>query len=235
MPVVSISDSQREPLPWINWQDTIYHGLPVNLYDFREARGDYLIFVGRISPEKRADRAIEIAKRTGMKLVIASKVDKVDRYYFNKQIKPLLDHPIVEFVGEIGEKEKNELVGNAYALVFPIDWPEPFGLVMIEALACGTPVIAMRRGSTPEIIEHGVNGFICDTVDDMVKAVEQVSSLDRRLCRQSFEERFSAPRMARDYVKVYERIVADRVANTAVRDALPAPTPADLEWTTVQA
>jgi glycosyltransferase involved in cell wall biosynthesis len=213
MPVVSISDAQRAPLPWINWQSTVYHGLPLDLYTFREKPGNYLVFIGRVSPEKRVDRAIEIAKRTGMKLVVAAKVDEVDREYFEKEIEPLLDNPRVDYIGEVGEKEKNELLGNAYAFVFPIDWPEPFGLVMAESMACGTPVITMPCGSTPEIIEQGVNGFICETVDDMVKAVESVSRIDRRQCRQSFEQRFSAPRMARDYVSIYERIIADMPPN----------------------
>ncbi len=228
MPVVSISDAQRMPLSWINWQSTIYHGLPLDLYTFNEKDGDYLVFVGRISPEKRVDRAIEVAKRTGMKLVIAAKVDKVDQDYFEEKIEPILDHPLIEYIGEVNESEKNDLLGNAYAFVFPIDWPEPFGLAMVEAMACGTPVITVPCGSTPEIIEQGVNGFICETVDDMVEAVPRVAGLDRRLCRESFESRFSAPRMARDYVEVYRRLIAKKEASRSALDILGGWRPADL-------
>jgi glycosyltransferase involved in cell wall biosynthesis len=219
MPVVSISDAQRGPLPMANWQGTIYHGLPLDLYTFREKPGDYLVFVGRISPEKRVDRAIEIAKRTGMKLVVAAKVDKVDEQYYEAEIEPLLDHPLVEYIGEVNEREKDELLGNAYAFIFPIDWPEPFGLAMIEAMACGTPVITVPLGSTAEIIEQGVNGFICETMDDIAQAVVDVSRIDRRLCRRSFEERFSAPRMARDYVELYRRLLAARDPASELRHA----------------
>ena len=166
MPVVSISDAQREPLPWVNWQATVYHGLPDDLYRFRAAPGTSLAFLGRISPEKRVDRAIEIAKRVRMPLKIAGKVDRVDEDYFESVVKPLLRDPLVEYVGEIGEGVKGEFLGNAYALLFPIDWQEPFGLVMIEAMACGTPVIAYRRGSVPEVMEEGRTGF-------MVKGLEE--------------------------------------------------------------
>jgi glycosyltransferase involved in cell wall biosynthesis len=208
VPVVSISDSQREPLPWVNWQATVYHGLPDDLYRFRPLPGKYLAFLGRISPEKRVDRAIEIAQRIGMPLKIAAKVDSVDREYFNEIVEPLLRGPNVEYLGEIGDGEKDEFLGNAFALVFPIDWPEPFGLVMIEALACGTPVIAYRRGSVPEVLEDGVTGFIVSGLEDAVRAAERIGSLDRRGCRRVFEERFSARRMARDYVAVYQRLTA---------------------------
>jgi glycosyltransferase involved in cell wall biosynthesis len=204
--VVSISDAQREPLAWANWQGTVHHGLPTDLYTFREKPGKYLAFLGRISPEKRADRAIEIARRMGMKLKIAAKVDSADKDYFKQEIEPLLTDNLVEFIGEIGEKEKDEFLGNAYALLFPIDWPEPFGMVMIEAMACGTPVIAFPGGSVPEVIQDGVNGFVCTSVDEAVEAVERVSTLSRWQSRQVFEERFSAERMARDYVEIYERI-----------------------------
>jgi glycosyltransferase involved in cell wall biosynthesis len=210
MPVVSISDAQRAPLPFANWQATVYHGIPEDLYRFREAPGRYLAFLGRISPEKRVDRAIEIAKRVEMPLKIAAKVDQVDREYFEDYIRPRLDHPLVEYVGEIGEGEKDEFLGNAYALLFPIDWPEPFGLVMIEAMACGTPVIAYRKGSVPEVMEEGRTGFIVETLEDAVRAVRRVPELSRRRCREVFEERFTASRMARDYVAVYERILAGR-------------------------
>jgi len=208
MNLISISDAQREPLPWANWQGTVHHGVPTDLYTFRETPGKYLAFLGRISPEKRADRAIEIARRLGMKLKIAAKVDKVDEEYFKEQIEPLLNDPLVEFIGEIGEKEKDEFLGNAYALLFPIDWPEPFGMVMIEAMACGTPVIAFQGGSVPEVIQDGVNGFICTNIDEAAQAVERVPELRRRQCRQVFEERFSAERMAKDHVKIYEHVAA---------------------------
>jgi glycosyltransferase involved in cell wall biosynthesis len=176
------------------------------LYRFRERPGSYLAFLGRISPEKRVDRAIAIAEQIGMRLKIAAKVDSIDREYFKTTIEPLLHGPYTEFVGEIAEGEKDELLGNAYALLFPIDWPEPFGLVMIEALACGTPVIAYRHGSVPEVLDDGVTGFIVSDLEDAVQAAERVGRLDRRQCRAVFEERFTARRMARDYVAVYERL-----------------------------
>ncbi len=207
VPVVSISNAQREPLPWLNWQGTVYHGLPEDLYTFREEPGKYLAFLGRISPEKRVDRAIEIAKRVGMEIKIAAKVDAVDREYFEDVIEPLLKDPLAEYVGEIGEGEKNEFLGNAYALLFPIDWPEPFGLVMIEAMACGTPVIAYRKGSVPEVMEEGTTGFIVHGLEDAVKAVERVPLLSRKRCREVFEERFTASRMAEDYLAVYKRLL----------------------------
>jgi glycosyltransferase involved in cell wall biosynthesis len=207
MPLVSISNAQRLPLPWVNWLATVHHGLPTNLYVFHETQGQYLCFIGRISPEKRVDRAIEISRQTGIPLKIAAKVDKVDRPYFEATIQPLLSTPGVEYIGEIGEGDKNELLGNAYALIFPIDWPEPFGLVMIEALACGTPVIAYRQGSVSEVLDEGLTGFIVDELDDAVRAAECVGQLDRGRCREVFEQRFSARRMARDYVAVYEQLV----------------------------
>ena len=207
MPVVSISDAQREPLPWLNWLGTVYHGLPEDLYNFREKPGDYLAFLGRIAPEKRVDRAIEIAKRIGMPIKIAAKVDKVDKDYFEDVVEPLLRNPLVEYVGEIGEGEKDEFLGNAYALLFPINWPEPFGLVMIEAMACGTPVIAYRRGSVPEVMEEGATGFIVQGLEDAIEAVHRIPTLSRKRCRQVFEERFSASRMARDYIALYQQVV----------------------------
>lgn len=207
MPLVSISASQRRPLPWANWAGTIHHGLPRNLYNFHPKSEGYLAFLGRISPEKRPDQAIEIAKRSGIPLKMAAKVDPADRVYYEAAVEPLLNHPLIEFVGEISDAEKNDFVGNAVALVCPYDWPEPFGLVLIEALACGTPVLAYRRGSIPEIIDHGVTGFVCETVDEMVEAVGQVPLLERRRCRAAFDERFTADRMARDYVALYERIL----------------------------
>lgn len=219
MPVVSISDAQREPLPWANWHATVHHGLPEDLYRFRERPGSYLAFLGRISPEKRVDRAIDIAHRIGMPLKIAAKVDQVDREYFAERIQPMLHGENTEYLGEIGEGEKDELLGNAYALLFPIDWPEPFGLVMIEALACGTPVIAYRRGSVPEVLEDGVTGFIVSGLEDAVQAAERVASLDRRHCRRAFEERFTAKRMAQDYVAVYEKLRARRTPDTPGSDS----------------
>jgi glycosyltransferase involved in cell wall biosynthesis len=208
IPVVSISNAQREPLARANWLATVYHGLPEDLYRFREQHGRYLAFLGRISPEKRVDRAIEIARRIGMPLKIAAKVDSVDRGYFSTTIEPLLRSPYTEYLGEIGDSEKDEFLGNAYALLFPIDWPEPFGLVMIEAMACGTPVIAYRRGSVPELIEHGTTGFVVTQLEDAVRAAERIARLDRRACRRVFEERFTASRMAREYVDIYERLRA---------------------------
>jgi glycosyltransferase involved in cell wall biosynthesis len=206
MPVVSISDAQRDPLPNLNWQGTVYHGLPQDQYTFHNQAGKYLAFLGRISPEKRVDRAIEIASLAGVPLKIAAKVDRVDQEYFETKIRPLMNNPLVDFIGEIGYRDKNEFLGNALALLFPIDWPEPFGLVMIEAMACGTPVIAYPRGSVPEIIEEGRTGFLTNNAKRAAKAVEQVPQISRDICRQSFEERFSATRMAMDYLAVYERL-----------------------------
>jgi glycosyltransferase involved in cell wall biosynthesis len=225
MPVISISDAQRRPLPFANWLGTVHHGLPENLFTFREQPEDYLVFLGRISPEKRVDRAIEIARRTGRRLKIAAKVDKVDRRYFNKTIKPLLDHPLIEYLGEVGQRDKNELLGGAAGLLFPIDWPEPFGLVMIEALACGTPVLAFRRGSVPEVIADGVSGFIVEEMEAAVAAVEKLVRLDRRRCRQEFERRFTAARMADDYMRFYARVMADK---ESARPPVPAPIPLKL-------
>jgi glycosyltransferase involved in cell wall biosynthesis len=207
MPVISISNGQREPLPWANWQATVYHGLPADLYRFRPEPGSYLAFLGRISPEKRVDRAIEIAMRVGMPLRMAAKVDRVDKDYFESVIAPLLRNPLVEFVGEIGDGEKDEFLGNAYALLFPIDWPEPFGLVMIEAMACGTPVIAYRGGAVPEVMEQGHTGFIVHGLENAVEAVRHVAQLSRKRCREVFEQRFTAARMAHDYVEQYERLI----------------------------
>lgn len=206
MPVVSISNAQRGPLPWANWQATVYHGLPHGLYRFRAQTGSYLAFLGRISPEKRVDRAIEIAKRVGIPLKIAAKVDRVDKEYFEAVIEPLLRDPLIEFIGEIGDGEKNEFLGNAYALLFPINWPEPFGLVMIEAMACGTPVIAYRLGSVPEVMEEGLTGFVVNSLEEAVEAVRRVPDLSRAQCRKVFEDRFSSKRMADDYIQVYERL-----------------------------
>jgi glycosyltransferase involved in cell wall biosynthesis len=206
MRLISISNSQREPLHWANWAATVYHGLPIDLFKPNYQGGKYLAFLGRISREKRLDRAIEIAQKVGMPLKIAAKIDVADEEYFESEIRKLLDHPLVEFIGEIGDHEKGEFLSNAYALLFPIDWCEPFGLVLIEAMACGTPVIAHPRGSVPEIIEDGVNGYVVRDVEEAVSAVQRVDSLDRRACRRVFEERFSVERMALDYVRVYGQL-----------------------------
>jgi glycosyltransferase involved in cell wall biosynthesis len=214
VPVISISNAQRQPLPWLNWQGTVYHGLPEDLYRFHETPGTYLAFLGRISPEKRVDRAIAIAKNIGMPIKIAAKVDAVDRAYFEHTVAPLLKDPLVEYIGEIGDSEKNEFLGNAYALLFPINWPEPFGLVMIEAMACGTPVIAYRHGSIPEVIEDGVTGFIVDGPKDAIRAAERISMLSRKRCRRVFEQRFSASRMAADYLAVYQRLIGTKLTPT---------------------
>ena len=208
MPVISISNAQREPLPWANWQATVYHGLPADIYRFHPEPGSYLAFLGRISPEKRVDRAIEIATRVGMPLKIAAKIDRVDQDYFESEIAPLLSHSLVEFVGEIDDGEKDEFLGNAHALLFPIDWPEPFGLVMIEAMACGTPVVAYRGGAVPELVEQDKTGFIVEGLEDAVEAVRRVAQLSRKRCREVFERRFTATRMAHDYVQQFERLIA---------------------------
>jgi len=205
-PLVSISDSQRTPLPSANWLTTIHHGVPENLYSLGSGGGGYLAFLGRISPEKRPDAAIRIARGAGVHLKIAAKVDRVDQRYFDEIIRPLLDGPGVEFIGEIGDSEKNEFLGNARALLFPIDWPEPFGLVIIEAMACGTPVIARRRGSVPEIITEGITGYIVEDEEEAVAAVAKTLRQNRAECRRTFEERFTSARMARDYVDVYRRV-----------------------------
>jgi glycosyltransferase involved in cell wall biosynthesis len=210
MPLVSISDAQRLPIPWANWQATIHHGLPRDLYSYHPQPKGYLAFLGRIATEKRPDHAIELAKRTGLPLRIAAKVDPADQQYYRSQIEPLLDHPLVEFIGEISDAEKNDFIGNAAALVCPYDWPEPFGLVLIEALACGTPVLAYRRGSIPEIIVDGMTGFVCENLSEMADAVQRIAHIDRHRCRAAFDERFTADRMARDYVALYERIIEER-------------------------
>jgi glycosyltransferase involved in cell wall biosynthesis len=208
IPVVSISNSQRKPFPNMNWQSTVYHGLPLDLYKAGAGTGGYLAFLGRICPEKRVDRAIRMLKRVGMRIKVAAKIDAVDREYVEKEVGSLLDHPLVEFIGECDGPEKEKFLGDAYALLFPIDWPEPFGLVMIEAMACGTPVVAYRAGSVPEVIDSGVTGFVVHNMDEAVNAVENVQFLDRRRCRETFEQRFSSVRMTNDYVKVYRHLTA---------------------------
>lgn len=220
-PLISISNAQRQPLPWANWQATIYHGLPKDLFVFQPNEGDYLAFLGRISPEKRVDRAIAIAKRVSMPLKIAAKVDRADRRYFKRDIEPILTQSHVEWVGEISDQQKNEFLGNAYALLFPIDWPEPFGLVMIEAMACGTPVIAYDCGSVPEVMEDGVTGFIVRDLDDAVEGVNRIRDLSRLRCREVFERRFAAERMASDYVDVYQRLIDSDVEGTQTNPSTP--------------
>ncbi len=206
-PLVSISDDQRRPLPHANYAATIYHGIPKNLLDPNyTTKEGYLAFLGRIAPEKRPDRAIAIANAVGMPLKIAAKIDRVDEAYFHATIKPLLRKPGIEFVGEINDQEKSKFLGDASGLLFPIDWPEPFGLVMIEAMACGTPVLAFNRGSAAEIIEPRITGCLVDTVQEAIGAIPDLLALDRRTIRRRFEEKFSASRMANDYMKLYHRL-----------------------------
>lgn len=208
IPLVSISDAQREPLPFANWLATVHHGLPTTLYTFQEKPGDYLAFLGRISPEKGCHEAIEIARRAGLPLKIAAKIgDGEDRAYFEGVIRPRLREPGIEFVGEITQAEKGSFLGGARALLFPINWPEPFGLVMIEALACGTPVLACPRGSVPEILEAGVNSYLGRSVDELVTAAERIDDIDRWACREAFERRFSDVRMVGDYERVYQQVL----------------------------
>lgn len=208
IPLISISYNQRQPLSWANWLETVYHGVPADLYTFREEKGKYLAFIGRISPEKRVEVAIEIARKSGMELKIAAKVDTVDREYFDTAIEPLLDSSHIQYVGEIGEAEKDNFLGNAYALLFPIDWPEPFGLVMIEAMACGTPIIAHLQGSVPEVMDQGVTGYIVKNTREAIDAVKNIDKISRRKCRQIFEEKFTARIMAENYIKIYNKLIA---------------------------
>jgi glycosyltransferase involved in cell wall biosynthesis len=209
-PVVSISNSQRLPLQEANFVATVLHGLPQDLLSLGKGRGGYLAFLGRVSPEKAPDAAIRIAARAGMPLKIAAKVDEVDREYFKTTVEPLLGQADVEFIGEIREDQKQEFLGNAAALLFPIAWPEPFGLVMIEAMACGTPVIAFENGSVPEVLEDAVTGFIVRTEEQAVQAVRLIHTLNRPRIRGEFERRFTAQRMARNYLKLYERLLQAR-------------------------
>jgi len=215
MPVVSISDAQRRPLPQANWQATIHHGLPPELFTFRGEPGRYLAFLGRISPEKRLDRAIEIARQVGLPLRVAAKIDRADRAYFDAHIAPLLELPFVEYLGEIDEGQKDAFLGHAHALLFPIDWAEPFGLVMIEAMACGTPVIAWRAGSVDEVMVDGVTGFVVENLDEAVAATRRVAALSRQRCRRHFEASFTASRMAAQYLEVYEAIAGETAVASA--------------------
>lgn len=209
--LVSISDDQRRPLPSANWKATVHHGMPGDLYHFTAKSDGYLAFLGRISPEKRPDRAIDIATRLNKPLKIAAKVDAADKAYWETVIKPMIDaNPLIEFVGEIGDHQKSAFLGGAEALLFPIDWPEPFGLVMIEAMACGTPVVAFRCGSTPEVIEDGETGFLVDTLEQAVAAAGRAHLLDRAAIRAHFDLRFSSTAMARRYLDVYGDLLAKR-------------------------
>jgi glycosyltransferase involved in cell wall biosynthesis len=208
LPLVSISDAQRAPMPWASWAGTVHHGVPLELHRPNYDAGEYLVFLGRISPEKRLDRAIAIAQHARVPLKIAAKIDGTDRDYFAARIEPLLAAPGIEYLGEIDEQAKTQLLGGALALLFPIDWPEPFGLAMIEAMACGTPVIAFDQGSVPEVIDPGTTGFIVASVEEAVSCIERARRLDRRECRRQFERRFSAARMAREYCSIYGKCEA---------------------------
>jgi glycosyltransferase involved in cell wall biosynthesis len=207
IPLVSISNAQRAPLPHANWQATVHHGMPADTLTYNARPGDYLAFLGRIAPPKRPDLAIKIAERAGIPLKIAAKIDNGDRWYYEGNIETLMQHPLVNYLGELGDHGKQAFLAHARALLFPIDWPEPFGLVLIEALACGTPVIAFGHGSVPEIIEDGHTGFIVENVDEAVRAVARLPQIDRAQCRAAFEQRFSAARMASDYVRVYDALL----------------------------
>jgi glycosyltransferase involved in cell wall biosynthesis len=218
VPLVSISQAQRKPLPWVNWMGTVHHGLPPDSFTLGDGNGGYLAFLGRISPEKGIDQAINIAIRSGRKLKIAAKIDRADREYFETRIKHLLEHPLIEYIGEIRHCEKQEFLGNAAALLFPIEWPEPFGLVTIEAMACGTPVIAHPFGSVPEIVADGISGFLVHDLTQAVEAVHRIDEIDRAECRRHFELNFTDERMARDYVKIYRQIAGQ----TARQIAQPA-------------
>ena len=228
MPLVSISNSQRKPIANANFAATVYHGLPAQtLKPNYKPSGDYVAFLGRISPEKRPDRAIRIAQALGLRIKIAAKIDKVDEAYFREHIASLFNLPGVEYIGEIDERSKSEFLGEASALLFPIDWPEPFGLSMIEAMACGTPVLAFRCGSVPEIIDPGVTGLIVDSMDEAIRVMPQVLALDRRAVRQKFEQRFSASRMAKDHVQVYRSLIKQQALPE--RDALVSRRQPELE------
>jgi glycosyltransferase involved in cell wall biosynthesis len=220
MPLVSISNSQREPLPWANWLRTVYHGMPADALAPHEAGGKYLAFLGRVSPEKGVDRAIEIAIRSGIPLKLAAKVDRADKEYFEGRIKPLLAHPLIDFIGEIGNSEKEKFLGNAIALLFPIRWPEPFGLVTIEAMACGTPVIAYPFGSVPELIPDGRCGFLVQNIDEAVKAVKRIGTIDRMECRRHFELNFTSDRMACDYLSIYRQLIHPKSASMTVEEGV---------------
>jgi len=216
MPLVSISDAQRAPLAGARWVSTVYHGLPTDLYEFQPQAGEYLAFLGRTSPEKGLHSAIEIARRAGLPLRVAAKVDRVDQHYFDTEIAPLVHEGEVEFLGEIDQQAKGSFLGGARALLAPVEWPEPFGLVLIEAMACGTPVVAFARGSIPEIIDQGETGFVVDDIDQAVDALKELDTISRSDCRAAFESRFSVERMTDDYERVYEEVLAADGHTTAL-------------------
>jgi glycosyltransferase involved in cell wall biosynthesis len=222
LPLVSISDAQRAPLPGASWLATVHHGLPTTLHAPRTSPGTYLAFLGRISPEKRVDRAVAIARRAGRTLRIAAKIDEADAGYY-ASVRHLFDLPGIEFLGEVDERGKSQLLGGALALLFPIDWPEPFGLAMIESMACGTPVIAWPGGSVPELVDDGVTGFVVESLDAAAAAVERAAAMDRAACRRRFETRFSADRMARDYLECYTRLAGAGLASPASAGDAPGP------------
>lgn len=236
-PLISISDAQRRPLPKANWVGTVHHGMPVDLYRPSLRRGSYLSFVGRIAPEKGLHVAIEVARRTGLPLKIAGRPPleewkyveaRYDHEYYETRIRPHLGTSGIEYVGELDEAGKQDLYGGALALLFPIDWPEPFGLVLIEAMACGTPILARPRGSVPEIVTDGVNGYHCEDADEMVRALERIDRIDRAACRREFEERFTARRMALDHIRVYERMLGPVVAAVEAEDEEEPAEPTEL-------
>jgi glycosyltransferase involved in cell wall biosynthesis len=221
MPLVSISDDQRKPLPHANFVATVHHGIPIDQHRPSFEGGGYVAFLGRISPEKRPDHAIRIARAAGIPLKIAAKVDKADADYFRDEIRPLIDGGDVEYIGEINEREKTQFLGAAAALLFPVDWPEPFGLVMIEAMACGTPVLALRRGSVPEVVEDGVTGRAVDSVEEAIAALPAILSYDRRRVREQFEKRFTSTRMAHDYVATYRKLLGKHRSKAETHGAIP--------------
>jgi glycosyltransferase involved in cell wall biosynthesis len=229
MPLVSISDAQRTPIPNANFVATVYHGLPLDLHrPTFNPRGGYLAFLGRISPEKGVDRVIKVAQTLGIPLKMAAKIDRADEAYFREQIAPLLEGPGVQFIGEINEPEKTDFLGQALALMFLIDWPEPFGLTMIEAMACGTPVLACRRGSVEEVVDDGLTGHIVDSIDEAIVTLPRVMALDRRAVRRRFEERFTATRMAKDYLRVYKSLLARANVKLVPDEVEPLHTPTEL-------
>jgi len=216
IPLVSISNNQRLPLPQVNWQATVYNGIPMENYTFQKHPGKYLAFLGRISPEKGIEQAIEIAIASGMPLRIAAKIDPNDQHFYETKVKPLLTHPLIDYIGEINEQEKDAFLGNAYAVLFPIQWPEPFGLVMIESMACGTPVIAFNKGSVSEVMVHGETGFIVNTIEQAIESIEQIESICRECCRYIFETRFSSKEMANGYLKVYQQAIDNQIIQPAI-------------------
>jgi glycosyltransferase involved in cell wall biosynthesis len=225
--LVSISHDQRTWLPDANWVGTVHNAIDIGNYHFRPDPGDYLVFLGRISPEKRPDRAIEIARDVGMRLIIAAKVDKVDQDYFDHAIEPLIRHnrSLIEFIGEVDEQGKDELLGGAWAYLFPVDWPEPFGLTMAEAMATGTPVIGPRMGSVPEVVADGKTGFVCDKLSEMIEAVRRVEEIDRRACREHVEQNFSPTAIAEGYERVYEAVVERGTEPVSAPTAIGTPPP----------